>query len=238
MPDKGDLQSLDPLTIKLSDKEVKDALLAATKGTAISAGLGVLGLGKVFEWKERLDDALREQQLNNVLRQFAQQFASVDDAVARLQILTGTREGQVLFRKVIQILESGESDPDWTALLATILKNISDEKIAAQFRQYEFLLSQIDKLSPQSLVVLSKYNIWKDALISGTTTTSKQTMAGDWDSQISNFLARRIDVADSSAILRIGHTFKELESSGMVLLSGSYVKLTIIGAELYRIIGT
>ncbi len=122
----------------------------------------------------RLDNALREQQLNNVLRQFAEQFTSIDDAVTRLQILTGTREGQVLFRKVIQILESGESDPDWTALLATILKNISDEKIATQFRQYEFLLSQIDKLSPQSLVVLSKYNIWKDALISGTTTTSKK----------------------------------------------------------------
>jgi hypothetical protein len=231
-------KGLFPLDVKLSDREVKDALLAATAGTAISAGLGVVGLGKIIEWKERLDQALRDQQLNKTLQQFVQRFSSVDDAVARLQILTGTREGQILFRKVIQILEGGESDPDWTALLANILKNVSDEKIVAQFRQYEFLLSQIDKLSPQSLVVLSKYQLWNMATISGTSTTSKHTVAGDWDSQISNFLARQIGTTDSSVILRIGHTFKELESAGMVFLSGSQVKLTIMGAEIYRVIGT
>ncbi len=227
----GKSEVIDPLEeIKLSDKEIRKAVTVATSGAIVSS---VPILKKMFEWVERVNQATREQALRILLREYSQHFASIDDAISKLKLVVGTREGQTLFKKVVQVLSKSD-DEEWIKLLANILRNISSEDIESHFRNYEYVLAQIDRISPQSLIIISKYDIWKDAVISSTSTSSGHTVSGDWDSQVSNFLARKLGITAGAAILRIGHSFSELSGANLVLLSHDKVKLSLIGAEVYR----
>lgn len=219
--------------LELSGKEAIEVLKEASAGTALSS---IPVLNKIFEWSERVNQAAREKKLKMLLAQYAQSFASIEEAQSKLAFVVGTTQGRILFHKVLQLSEKGTEDPEWIRLLANVLGNMSDSDIEAKFNEYEYALSQIDRLSVHAVIVLSKYEGWKKVSLSGSTTTSKHTVLGDWDSQAANFLARNLNVTESAIILRIGHSFLELERAGMVVLDGSQLKLDIIGAEVYRVI--
>lgn len=219
--------------LELSGTEAVEVFVEASAGTLISS---IPGVNKLLEWSERVSQGTKEKKLTMLLTQFAERCDSAEEAQARLAMVVGTTHGRILFHKVLQLSEKGSEDPEWVKLLANVLSNMSDSDIEAKFNEYEYALSQIDRLSVHAVVVLSRYEKWKGVSLSGSTTTSKHTVLGDWDSQAANFLAKNIGVTDSSIILRIGHSFLELERAGMVVLDGSQLKIDIIGAEVYRFI--
>jgi hypothetical protein len=224
---------IDPLEkIILSDKQVGDVVINSAVGTLATS---IPVFGKMIEYLERVNQSTKEEKLKILLQKYNSHFKSVDETIASLNFLVKTRSGQILFSKIIQILDSETEEGEWIALLANILKNISDSKIEERFKERAYILAQVDRLTPQGLIVLSKYEIWKMVSLSGSSTTSKHTILGDWDSQAANFLAANINITDSMIKLRIGHSFLELESVGLIFLEGSQIKLSIIGAEVYRL---
>ncbi len=218
--------------IELSEEQLTTAITEATTG---SIGSSIPIFRKVLEWTERVKQNTKEEKLKILLKHYSAHFESIEKANETFNFLLGTRSGQVLFSKIVNLLDSN-TDEEAIELLANILKKISDTDFEKQFEQHLYILSQIDKLTPQALIMLSKYEIWKQVSLSGGTTTSKHTVLGDWDSQVANFLARSLKITDSNTVLRIAHSFLELESAGLIFLDGSFIKLAIIGAEIYQII--
>jgi hypothetical protein len=114
-----------------------------------------------------------------------------------------------------------------TTNIGTVLPRAIEEEM--------YTLSQIDRLSPQALILISKYDVWREVNIQGTTTTSGFTM-GDWAPQVTRFLTTKMGGTNLHAGGRINHSFRELESTGMLALTGHQLKLTAFGLEIYRII--
>jgi hypothetical protein len=227
----------DPLdAMEISDDQMTAAIIEATTSTALGTLASFIPpLGRLIEWSEKVDQGVKEQKLHTLLRKYSERFSSQAETVTKLKFLTATTSGKVLLSKVIRLLDN-MADEESIDLLANTLKNITNSEIEKKFEEHTYILSQIDRLTPQALVILSRYEDWKDCSLSGTTTTSKHTVLGDWDSQIALFLAGKIGVTASDIKLRMAHSFWELESTGMVVLEGSFVKLEIIGAEVYRYI--
>ncbi len=226
--------------IRLSKTQSKKVVFEATVQTVAQNLPGHLGkmVSKLLGWTEKVNQGVREEKMTILLNQYAGHFQSLDEAISKFRSLIGTRPGSILLSKVIQILDNTTSDAEYIALLANVLKHLSDSDIEKQFELNVYILAQISRLTPQALIVLSKFNEWKKVVISGTTTTSSNTVCGDWESQAANFLGPQIGITDAFTLLRIGHSFLELESTGMILLSKSSLLIQMIGAEVYRLITT
>lgn len=216
----------------LDSQQIAGVLVKATAGSVASS---IPVFNKLFEWTERVNQASREEKLKTLLEKYSEHFNSLDEAISKLKLLTATRGGQTIFRKVIQIVDKGNEDQEWIRLLAIALRKLADTEFEKYFDAQIFILSQIDRLSPQALILLSEYDIWKQLNIHGTTTTSGQTV-GDWIPQATKFMNQKKGIDNLEVGARINHSFRELESTGMVSLKGHQLKLTAVGLEIYRAI--
>lgn len=224
--------------IKLSGDEISDSITVAG---LISAGKETLikkfpGVGWIWDWVEKAKDKAREEKMDILFTRYARKFNSIDEASAQLHTILETRGGQSLFTKLIQILDDGINDEEWVGLLANVLEDLSDIKFTQQFEVYAYSLAQMSRLSPQAIILLSKYEKWKSIHIQNTTTTSQQTLSGDWDSQVSSFFAREVGITDTDYKLRIAHSFRELEKEGLVSVQGHSLVLDSVGMNIYKII--
>lgn len=219
----------------LSDEQKNEIVLAATVGT-IADHIPIIS--SLVDWVDRVNRAEHEKRVELLLKEYVSYFADIQDAVSRLKFLTSTSGGQTLFRKIIQILNNGVGNDEWVSLLARTLKRIADSSIGEQFEKILYIIAQIDKLSPHCLILISRFDIWKKGDIQGTTTTSDQTLRGDWDQQIAGFFAREVGITDSEVILRLKHSFRELENMGMIVLTGRKVGFTPIGYDVYSLISS
>lgn len=228
----------DAVPASLDDMKVSKGELAKASVSAAAKELAkqIPVLDFFLNVADATSDIIRERKMEVLFRRYAAKFASHDQALERLAVVTGTRGGQALFSKVVQIVDEGTMDEEWLGLLANILDGVTDEGFAQQFDLYSFVLAQVQKLSPQALIVLSKYEHWKTVSIDSTSTTSGQTLSGDWDMRAANFLARQLTITDNAKILRMAHSFSELQKEGMVVLDGHNLKITLIGGEIYRLI--
>lgn len=233
LTEKEEYKTSDPLgNIEMESQQIAGVLAEATTGSIVSS---IPVINKIFEWVERVNQASREEKLKTLLNEYTDRFETIDDAISKLKLLTATRGGQTIFRKIIQIVDKGAEDQEWIRLLATALRKVSDAEFEKYFDAQMFILSQIDRLSPQALILLSKYSIWREVNIQSTTTTSGQTM-GDWIPQATMFMRQKIGIENLEVGARINHSFRELESTGMVDLKGHQLKLTAIGLEIHRVI--
>lgn len=217
----------------LSTEQIRTIISASlVKGIA---GALIPGLRSVIGAVEAINQEIRAEKLNNVLRDFQNHFDSTDRALTQLKTLLSSRAGVVIFHKVVQIVDNGSSDGEWLGLLSKVLKKVSDSDFEKHFEKRAYVLSQIARLSPQALIILSNYPIWRDANIQGTTTTSGQT-AGDWQPQVTSFLKAKLEVKDSEIVGRMNHSFEELHSTGMIKLEGHKMVLTPIGGEIQELL--
>jgi hypothetical protein len=219
--------------VELNSKEVKDILIAASSGTAIEF---LPGIRSILSWVDKVNRAEHERKVEKLFKEYASRVGDGERAVKELQTLTKTPGGQTLFRKIIQIVDNGVGDDEWIKLLADVLRSLCDVSIERYFDLTAYAISQIDRLSPQSLIILSKFDYWKTCHVQGTTTTSGETLSGDWDQQVAGHLARGLGITDSGQILRIKHSFKELERAGMIVPRGHVISPTTMGHDIYKII--
>ena len=190
-------------------------------------------IGTLVEIIQGVDDALREEKIELLMTSFAAKFESVEEAVGILKTLTTSKEGAVLLKKVIHVLDNGDVEEEWIKVLASVLKKVTESDLREHFREIAYVLSQIDRLTPQALIILSKFTNWSRVRLHGTTTTSQHTTCGDWEMQIVTHWTPELDAGTR---VRMAHSFRELLSAGMIKLNGERMALEPIGDELFRYI--
>ncbi len=232
----GEVTPAEPVTrdvigkVELSRERIRAALVAA--GTRTVAGQVPI-LREILGAVDNINSEVREEKLKILLEQFASKFDSLEQALAQLHRIFRERAGLIVFQKIVQILDNGETDEEWIGMLATTLERMTGDDIQTSFEEKTYLLSQIARLSPQALIVLGKYDLWGVVRITGTTTTSGRTVAGDWDQQAARHFARVVAVTNANTTVRMAHAFQELESTGMIRLEGERIDRTAIGNDLY-----
>lgn len=210
-------EGVDPLkNVQIPKEKYAGILLDSFHATLLGK---VPFLGPLLEGVERFKQGVREEKMTLLLKGFEKRFQSSEQSLEEFRKIFQSRSGVILFEKIVQILDSGAEDTEWIDLLSNVLKNMTAGEIETKFDEISFVLAQISKLSPQALILLGKYHGWSRYKFTGATTMSKQTVVGDWDSQIAKHFCSELEATSSGLQSRVAHTFKELESTGMVAIS-------------------
>ncbi len=215
----------------VTDATADKVFFSALAGTVASQ---IPIVAQFFDFFQRIDDKLRQEKLNLLLQSFASRFARIEDAEAQLHKLFAERGAAILTRKLVQILDRGDTDEEWIDLLANVLKTLSEADIEKQFEEISYTLALIERLSPQAVILLGRFDQWRSVRLSGTTTTSGETVCGDWDGQVTKHLQGTGIRANTAKATRIAHAFRDLKSAGLVALDKERVILTPIGDEIFR----
>ena len=218
--------------IELSDKE--RALLIADTG--ISSGIEMIPyVGQLIGLANKFSDALDKKKLEKLLVILRKKMDSQEKFSAAINDLITNVYGLTLFQKTIQILRK-DNNEDFIELLSNVVHNICSEDFERMFDQFNYILSQIEKLSAQALLLISKYEEWKGIRLERATGMGSGIICPDWDSQLTTYFVRKIGLSDEGKIGRINHAFHELESNGIIHTTRETksVDLTSIGRELYE----
>lgn len=189
-------------------------------------------IGKLVSIANKVSDALDKKKLEKLLTIFGNKLDNQEQFSQAMSNLVSSNYGLTLFQKIVHILRK-DYDGKFIELLANVLKNICKEEFERMFDQHHYALSQIEKLSSQALLVLSKYDNWKENRLERATRTSGAAICGDWDKQVSTYLSSQLKIDDANAKRRMAHAFWELDSNGVTTYAEAKVDLTEIGREIY-----
>lgn len=229
--DDPDLEPPDLLAeIDLSN-ETRDKLLAETVGSTVLSLIP--GVDKLVSFAESYKSKLDAARLALLLHFLEQKIGNLEQFQDRLKRLLTTSTGLIIFQKVVRISGAGVYDEEHIKILANVLKKVSESDFEELFEEHNYALSQIEKLSPQALLLLSEYSSWPT--ISFSSSTMSGTTAGSgWDVDFANQYSKDKGITDANVKLRIGHVLHELEGNSITVLEAKRISLSPIGEMVHK----
>jgi len=223
--------SVNPLKgIDLSEEAV-DAVLSETIGETI---LGLIpGVEKLVNFLGTYQEKLDNARLLILLKEFKEKHESSEKFQESLKKLLASPSGLNLLQKIVRIVNAGVMDLKLIKLLATTLKKISDSDFKEMFEEHNYALSQIEKLTPQALLLLSDNSNWPGINFSSTT-TSGVTSGKGWDTCFATLYSNRKGMPNERARRRITHSINELKNNHLIGLEATHLPLTDIGEEIFK----
>lgn len=186
---------------------------------------------------KHLREKRQEKKEAEIWKNLKNQLSRNTEDIANISTLLKNPKGFTLFNKVVFMVHSIELEDEdfsqYTELLAKILINISTKEFETLFSDVSYLISCVERLSPQALLLLSDSDNWPKGSVGGTT-TSDVTLSGNWLELTTNEYLRSKNL-DKKYSSKISHTFSELEAGGyMKVGSDKRIKKTKLGEELYQ----
>lgn len=235
--DEQSLTKFNPLDdIQLTEEE--KALLLTETG--VNSAIEMIPyVGRLIGVTNKFSEALDQKKLEKLLIMLRGKMDSQEQFSGAIKKLITSGCGLTLFQKTIQILRK-DNDEDFIRLLSNVLQNICKEDFEEMFDQLNYVLSQIEKLSAQALLLVSKYEQWKGLRLNGATGMGGGIICPNWDKQVTTHFMNNMSLNDDGIIRRVNHAFRELESSGIIHLTKETksVDFTDIGEEVYQKITT
>lgn len=212
-----DLQSrLDNIGIP---EEVKDAIASkqVTK-TVLDAVLDFFQLGalsKVFKTAENIKENLDEYKKGLLMEQYMEGLEDTQKEVGKLHNFVTDPEGNVIFSKIIRILNANPPNPGYARLLALALKRMVKSNFSELFEKHIYALNQIEQLTPQALALLADYVSWPEYEL-GNYSSNHGVITSEWIEQFLLYYLPLKKVTDNEMERRIAHAFKELFRNGFI----------------------
>lgn len=120
---------------------VKDKFLGSFKiGEVIST---------ILEWSDDVNNQVKEAKKSVLLEEYLNKIDKQEDSINKLKQFITQPKGNVLFNKILMILEDYPPDLELIAHLAKALRYmVNNDNFGKMFEQHKFALSQIEKLTP------------------------------------------------------------------------------------------
>ena len=202
-----------PLSV-LTDIKTKEI-----KKTARGAILELFGLGaleNVLDTAERIEGATQEYKKGMLMEEYGRQVKINQDEVAKLKKFVTSPEGNIVFNKIIRILNNNPPIPYYAKLLATALRKIINSDFSNLFTKHVYVLNQIEKLTPQALIILVDCKNWPEYSI-GAYASERGVITSEWIKSFLSSYAPVKKVADDSMIRRMGHALQELLRANLIV---------------------
>lgn len=212
-------------------EDTADVILLEALGESIVENIPVIG--KVANFFQSAQEKLDQAKLMILLKGFRHKHDSNEEFQNAFKKLIGTPAGMALIQKVVRIANAGIIDQRYIGLLANVLKNISDSDFKEMFDEYNYTLSQIEKLTPQALILLSDHSNWPGISFSSTT-TSGVTSGSGWDESFATLYSNRKGKPDQKTRNRISHSINEIMNNHLIDLKADNLPLTSIGNEILK----
>lgn len=162
LSDMGDDLDLRLNKIRLSDSERESIVAKQSAKSLRNTVFGMFPLGQaintILDWNGNIASEIEQVKKQKLLGEYFEKADSSETALIEIKAFLTTPHGSTLFNKILQIAEDSPPDPKLLGFLGSALKHISDSDFIALFEDHKFALSQIEKLTPQGLAVLSDYS--------------------------------------------------------------------------------
>lgn len=178
----------------------------------------VLGLFKIGEvvseflnWNESVDNDLRDAKKEYLLSKYFEQNDENIESIRELKEFLSSPQGNTIFNKILRILDDSPPDLELAEHLSSALRHVINNDFDTLFEQHKYALSQIERLTPQALTVLSDYRDWPSFTLSGYSAAGSK-ITSDWLSGFARAYSARKNIDDDGKRNRLRHSINELIS--------------------------
>lgn len=177
--------------------------------------LGLFKIGGVvsefLNWNESVDNDLRDAKKEYLLSKYFEKNDENSDAISKLRKFLSSPQGNTIFNKILRILDDYPPDLELAEHLSSALQHVINNDFDALFEQHKYALSQIEKLTPQALTVLSDYRDWPSFTLSSYSAAGSK-ITSDWLSEFARAYSIQKKLADDGKQNRLKHSINELIS--------------------------
>ena len=187
---------------------VKDKILGSFKiGEVIST---------ILDWSDNVNNEIKEAKKAILLEQYLNKIDKQEDSINKLKLFITQPKGNVLFNKILMILEDYPPDLELINHLAKALRYmVNNDNFSKMFEQHKFALSQIEKLTPQALTILADYKNYPEFNL-GMSMTFGVKVTSEWHDKFIEAYCNRKKITSIEMKSRIAHTIVQLESQGYI----------------------
>lgn len=207
--------------VRLSDQEIAEIIANRTRKDAVRKLLGLFKIGQIasifLEWNENVTKQIETVKKERLFAEYINKHERVAEAVESLKRFVTNPYGNVLFNKIIQILNDTPPEPELSTHLATVLINMTQSDFESLFDDHKYALSQIQDLTPQALTVLADHRNWPAFELGfdgGVRQIHGGKVASNWTA---GFIHKYVEVKainDAGRKERLQHTVSDLRRKG------------------------
>lgn len=232
--------------INLSEEELSEITRNQTMKAIKEKGLPLLGpLGELASaligWSDEKSEEIERWKEKKLLLQYFEKTDEQLGTVDKLKDFITDPFGFTLFNTIRSILSNTPPDSEMIDHLSTVLKNMVNEKnIELLFEQQKYVLTQIEKMTPQMLSILSDVEHWPSFTLKASTYFGGK-VSSEFHNEFANAYAESKNVEDEYIIRRIVHSVRELQYSNLLeacvvnqTLDQCQCRLTAIGEEIAK----
>lgn len=213
--------------ITLSNEEINKITKNKAMKTLRNEGINLFGpIGKVattiMEWHEEMEDELKKAKEQQLLEGYFNKTDEQLDVINKLKNFVTDPYGFTIFSKIRSILDDTPPDSELIEHLSTVLTNIVNaEHYEALFKKTKYVLSQIERLTPQSLTIIADESEWPTFEMSVSTYAGGK-ISNDFHNRFGEAYANKKSILNENTKNRIIHSIRELQNAN--LLEGYKIK--------------
>lgn len=172
-------------------------------------------LEKVLNTAESIESETNEYKKGLLMSAYMDQVDDIQEEVNKLENFVISPEGNILFSKVIRIINNNPQSKSYSKLLAECLKKIINSNFKDLFSKHVYALNQIEKLTPQALILLADYGNWPEYQIRNYS-SNRGILTSEWIEEFLLYYAPSRGITDNQMTRRIAHALKELQRNGFI----------------------
>lgn len=170
-----------------------------------------------FELNDKIDDKVKERKKEYLLLRLYENSQHNDDFMNKFKEYIVNPQFSILFNKLIRILYDGTDNKAYIDKLSLVLKKIIDGgDFSSEFEGYKYILDQIEKLSPQAILVLSDFP-WPHFVIEAPYETNELgIVTSGWTGAFAQEYSKKRNLRTGRAQYRLENTIKELNRAELI----------------------
>lgn len=205
--------------VNLSKEEVSEISSDHTKKFIRDKALGIFKIGEIvseiINWNESVDEDLKEAKKEFLLAQYFERNDQNEHALSQLKEFLSSPQGNTIFNKILRILDDTPPDVELSNHLSSALQHIVQNDFERLFEEHKYALSQIEKLTPQALTIISDFKNWPLIKLGSSTSTGNK-ITSDWLFEFTQAYCKSKSIHDKSLINRVQHSINDLISSRLI----------------------
>jgi hypothetical protein len=215
-PDDNLQSKLDEISIS-KEEQAEIASLEAGKATRdVIFDLFHLGaVTRILDTAEKIAQETEERKKAYLISAYLEKTDNVEQELREFEAFVTDPQGNILYSKVVRILNNYPINKYYTKLLAAALNKIKKSDFSSLFSEHIYALNQIEKLTPQALLLLSDYGNWPEFII-GNYRSDGEFIDSTWVKEFLLYYAPLKNIKDEGLIARMAHSFLELEQNEMI----------------------
>ncbi len=206
--------------VKIDENKECKIINEKTVKTIRDKALGLFKIGDVIStvlnWNCEIDKEIDEAKKAILLEQYFNRADKQEDAINKLRIFLTNPQGNVLFNKILRILDDSPPDQELIYHLSSVLKYITDDdNFYKMFEKHKFALSQIEKLTPQALTILADYKNYPTFKL-GSAISFGPKVTSEWNVQFVNAYCLKKGISSQEFVTRVSHVITQLQTQGYI----------------------